>query len=105
MSAASAADLPQKAPIYVPPAFSWTGFYIGANAGYFAGKDTTSIAANPVGWGATGAANINLLTPGFVNPNGFVGGGQIGYNWQVSDFLLGIEADADYRVRPPAEHL
>jgi outer membrane immunogenic protein len=97
ISLASAADLPGKAPALVVPAFSWTGFYIGANAGYFAGKDSTSIAADPVGWGAAGAANINLLTPGFVNPNGFIGGGQIGYNWQVNDFLLGIEADASYR--------
>jgi outer membrane immunogenic protein len=33
---ASAADLPVKAPAYVPPspAYSWTGLYIGGNVGY-----------------------------------------------------------------------
>jgi outer membrane immunogenic protein len=97
INAVSAADLPAKAPVVVAPAFSWTGFYIGANAGFFAGRDNTTVVADPVGIGAAGAANINLLTPGFVNPNGFIGGGQIGFNWQVSNFLLGIEADADYR--------
>ncbi|BCB18813.1 outer membrane protein [Bosea sp. ANAM02] len=78
--AASAADLPSRkgpvaAPVYMPPAFSWTGFYVGANAGY--------------GWGnvnANGFANIGDL-------DGFVGGGQIGYNYQMGQFVLGLEAD------------
>ncbi len=77
--AASAADLPSRkgpvaAPVYVP-AFTWTGFYVGANAGY--------------GWGnvnANGFANVGDL-------DGFVGGGQIGYNYQMGPFVLGLEAD------------
>ncbi len=78
--AASAADLPSRkgpiaAPVYMPPAFTWTGFYVGANAGY--------------GWGnvnANGFANVGDL-------DGFVGGGQIGYNYQMGQFVLGLEAD------------
>ena len=78
--AASAADLPSRkgpvaAPVYMPPAFSWTGFYVGANAGY--------------GWGnvnANGWANVGDL-------DGFVGGGQIGYNYQMGQFVIGAEAD------------
>ena len=78
--AASAAHLPSRkgpiaAPVYMPPAFTWTGFYIGANAGY--------------GWGnvnANGWANVGDL-------DGFVGGGQIGYNYQIGQFVLGLEAD------------
>jgi outer membrane immunogenic protein len=69
-STASAADLPGKAPAYVAPAaYNWTGFYLGANAGY--------------GWVNDGDAD------------GFVGGGQIGYNWQSpgSPFVFGLEAD------------
>lgn len=78
--AASAADLPSRkgpiaAPAYLPPAFTWTGFYVGANAGY--------------GWGnvnANGFANIGDL-------DGFVGGGQVGYNYQMGQFVVGLEAD------------
>ena len=77
--AASAADLPSRkgpvvAPVYVP-AFTWTGFYVGANAGY--------------GWGnvnANGFANVGDL-------DGFVGGGQVGYNYQMGQFVVGLEAD------------
>ena len=72
---ASAADLPRsmpyKAPAYVT-AYNWTGFYIGAHAGY--------------GWGASN---------GFDLSGGFVGG-QIGYNWQAagSPWVFGVEADS-----------
>ena len=78
--AASAADLPSRkgpvaAPIYMPPAFTWTGFYIGANAGYGFGNVN-----------ANGFGNVGDL-------DGFVGGGQIGYNYQMGQFVLGLEAD------------
>jgi outer membrane immunogenic protein len=39
---ASAADLPRKAPAYVPPAplpYNWTGFYLGSNAGVGGGVE------------------------------------------------------------------
>lgn len=78
--AASAADLPSRkgpvaAPVYIPPVFTWTGFYVGANAGY--------------GWG-----NVNTNTFTSVGDlDGFVGGGQIGYNYQMGQFVLGLEAD------------
>ncbi len=71
---ALAADLPVKAhaPV-VAPLYNWTGFYIGGNAGW--------------GW-----ARLSDSVGG-TNLNGFVGGGQIGYNWQVSNFVLGLETD------------
>lgn len=76
VGAASAADLPTKASMYSPaPVFSWAGFYVGLNAGY--GWASTSIT------GATGSSNLN----------GFVGGGQIGYNWQLGALVLGLEGD------------
>ena len=74
-TAASAADMPArtytKAPPMMAAPFNWTGFYLGLNAGY--------------GWVDSGGSN----------PGGFVGGGQIGYNWQGynSPLVLGIEAD------------
>ncbi|HWK95760.1 MAG TPA: outer membrane protein [Pseudolabrys sp.] len=76
-TAASAADMPArnytKAPAYAPALYNWTGFYVGVNAG-----------------GAWSSTNSN-----FGDASGFVGGGQIGYNWQAvgSPLVLGLEAD------------
>src|SRR6478609_10839090 len=77
--AASAADLPSRkgpiaAPVYVP-VFTWTGFYVGANAGY--------------GWGNTSTNNLGQVG----DLDGFIGGGQVGYNYQIGQFVLGAEAD------------
>jgi outer membrane immunogenic protein len=80
---AMAADIPApayKAPVMAPPPFSWTGFYLGVNAGY--GWADAAIDA-----GALGVVTVDS------NLNGFVGGGQIGYNWQIGNFVLGLEAD------------
>jgi outer membrane immunogenic protein len=98
---ASAADLgrmPMKAPpIAPPPVWSWTGFYIGAHAGYgFGGDDSVET----TGQAAPNIANVlGGARPGNVDleRDGFVGGGQIGYNWQFApNWLLGIEADISY---------
>lgn len=77
---ALAADLPQAYPTKAPPpvvavpAFSWTGFYLGANGGY--------------GWGSGGDGISEL------DPSGWLGGGQIGFNYQFgNNVVLGIEAD------------
>ncbi|MCW5693124.1 MAG: porin family protein [Pseudolabrys sp.] len=75
-TAASAADMPARAYTKAPPmvaTYNWTGFYIGVNAG-----------------GAWSKADTN-----FGDASGFVGGGQIGYNWQGynSPLVLGVEAD------------
>lgn len=76
---AFAADLPQpyptKAPpVAVAPAFSWTGFYLGANTGY--------------SWGS-GKGGISDL-----DPQGWLGGGQVGFNYQFgNNVVLGAEAD------------
>ncbi len=90
-----AADLARKAPVFVPPpVFSWTGFYAGVNVGY--GFDDRS---NVTTTGQL-AVNVNNVNGGArpanarLNSDGVIGGGQIGYNWQVSpNWLFGIEAD------------
>ena len=71
---ASAADLPRgPAPYYPPPslAYNWTGPYAGLNLGYEWGKVTNNV----------------------TKPSGIAGGGQIGYNWQMSQFVFGVETD------------
>ena len=99
-SVASAADMPVKAPTYkapvvaVPP--SWTGWYVGLNAGYGFGSESNT---------------FNFVQPGGLVPprnwdgvsysdqlNGFVGGGQIGYNFPIApnSWVAGFEADLQY---------
>lgn len=81
MTIAAAADL--APPVYVPAAqvFSWTGFYIGANAGYGWSNASGTLTT------ATGSEPFNFTG------NGFVGGAQMGYNWQVGPAVFGAEAD------------
>jgi outer membrane immunogenic protein len=92
---AQAADLPTRkappAPIFVPPPFTWTGFYIGGNAGGLWNTGNTQINAF---FPASGLIFSNSL-PGRLNTSesGFIGGGQVGYNWQTGAFVLGAEAD------------
>jgi outer membrane immunogenic protein len=85
-----AADLPNTkgAPAFAPPpppVFTWTGLYIGAQAGYEWGNAYNHIDT------AAGA-----VIPGATNStSGVVGGGHIGYNLQISQFVIGIEGDVE----------
>ena len=76
---ALAADIPVKArPPVVASVYNWTGFYIGAHVGYGRGqKDWTEFTLN-------------------YDVSGWLGGGQIGFNQQVGNFVFGIEADASW---------
>lgn len=115
--------MPVKAPPPVVAVYNWTGFYIGGNAGYSWGRGRTDqddiittntntrlfrgttppaneiIGTSPFA-APTGVFPINttattlISTSGRANVDGFVGGGQFGYNWQVSPrWVLGLEAD------------
>jgi outer membrane immunogenic protein len=92
---AMAADV---APAYVPPplAWSWTGFYVGANAGWAGSTDAVTNHGTDSGAGGLGTSLLLGGIPGAINLNqtGFIGGGQVGYNWQVAPtWVVGIEAD------------
>jgi outer membrane immunogenic protein len=90
-SQAFAADLPPapmpRAPVaYMPvaaPVFSWTGFYIGGNVGG--------------GW-SRGNVVDSAFGVNFTNGNSasFLGGGQVGGNYQFGSFVVGAEADFDW---------
>src|SRR4051794_41448708 len=128
-TAALAADLPRRQyvappPIVAVPVFTWTGFYVGVNAGYgFSdrNKDDNNF-FNTFAFGGTGFSTLTtggalapvvpvtgINTFGFTDTNrnrdGFVGGGQIGYNYQFTPgtgFVVGVEADiqwADFNRR------
>jgi outer membrane immunogenic protein len=107
MGPALAADLPRKAPPAAlpppPPPLTWTGWYVGLNAGghWSNNNDTDIVSAATSGGGcslgfpciqdfAAQGATLNLSNG---NNAGFIGGGQIGYNWQFTGWVTGIEAD------------
>lgn len=84
-NAANAADLPVRpglmpAPI-AAPLFNWTGFYVGANVGGGWANGTLSDSF-------TGTSQSN-------SSSDFVGGGQLGYNYQMGIFVLGAEGTFD----------
>ena len=83
---ALAADLSARpVPFYAPQPPSWTGFYIGANAGGGIGNATSDFSA----LGSTFASVDNSLTGG-------VAGAQAGYNWQSGPILYGVETDIQW---------
>lgn len=83
-SGALAADLtyePAPAPAAVSQTFDWTGFYAGVHAGG--------------GWGdytATYRGTLQFKDSG----GGALGGGQIGYNYQINQFVIGVQTDIAY---------
>jgi outer membrane immunogenic protein len=83
---ANAADLPVKAapaPVYLPPPFTWTGLYIGGNIGGAWAQSNWSDTLFGLSWGRSSDAR-------------FLGGGQIGFNYQFTNFVIGAEADFDW---------
>jgi high affinity Mn2+ porin len=82
-SPAMAADMPLKAP-HLPPAFDWSGFYIGGHTGYGRGS-STAVLFDPL------AVSTNSVF------SGVIGGVQGGYNVQMpSGLVLGVEADLTF---------
>ena len=80
-------------------AYNWTGWYAGLNAGYsWSNNSITTTATDGAGTGfgitpqstaLTAASNYNIPT----SRQGFIGGGQVGYNYQMGTFLAGLETD------------
>jgi len=101
LSSASAADMPLKAPPPPPaPVYSWTGFYIGGNAGGAWERQSNSLSVDnqvllPGGGFFAGAvvAGVNASGTQNLNSAGFTGGGQIGYNYQSGNVVWGVELD------------
>jgi len=79
------AHMPVKA-ITARQATNWSGFYAGANVGYGVGRNPATLATNSTA-GVIGNDTWNL------SPAGWLGGVQGGYNWQVANWVFGVEAD------------
>jgi outer membrane immunogenic protein len=84
---AGAADLPPR-PYYknpvrsVVPYQSWQGFYVGVNGGWGSSK---------VSWEFTGVGTTADHTG-----NGYLLGGTLGYNYQINNWVVGLEGDWDW---------
>jgi outer membrane immunogenic protein len=74
---------PYAPPVYVPPAFTWTGFYLGGNLG--AAWALNTMTDTQLGLNLSNGSNNGV----------FIGGGQLGFNWQISNVVLGFEWDLD----------
>jgi outer membrane immunogenic protein len=70
----------------------WSGLYLGANATYGSGDHQgTGIYSDPT-------ITVEVFKPGerTVDLDGWMGGGQLGYNFQVGHMVFGVEGDADF---------
>jgi outer membrane immunogenic protein len=91
--------MPVKAPVVAPAAYSWTGWYVGVDAGgawAHSSDPTTTVFAPASYFVASSISAINAAGVQSNNPAGFTGGGQIGGNVQRGAFVGGIEADFNY---------
>src|SRR5215216_6573356 len=115
---AMAADLPRRAapPAYFAPVplFTWTGFYVGVNAGYAWGNDNgddglfvdPGLVAPALGGGTVPIAPVlgaDFGNRGFFgnggNRDGWLAGGQVGFNYQFGaggGLVVGVEADIQW---------
>jgi len=81
--AARAADMPLKAPPLSPAAaWIWAGLYVGIEGGG--------------GWGRAEDTDSTGFDSGRFNVSGGLIGGTIGYNWQLNQFVLGLEGDGSW---------
>jgi outer membrane immunogenic protein len=98
VASASAADLTArpyaKAPAMTAVAYNWTGWYVGVNGGGAWGHGTGNfVSTNDLGF--FGPALRSGYLPQSLNArhSGGFGGAQMGYNWQMNNWLIGLEAD------------
>ena len=79
--AADMAVMAPPSPAYTAP-YNWSGLYLGANIGGAFSSATANVAGT-------------IWDPGATE---FIGGFQVGYNWQFGHFLVGVEGDFDWAV-------
>jgi outer membrane immunogenic protein len=91
--AASAADPIAMAPAKMAAVFDWTGFYIGGNVGGAWENESGNsnfMASNPP------AAQTSTPQSNALRNTAVIGGVHVGYNWQISHWVFGAEADWDW---------
>ncbi|MFH1342263.1 MAG: outer membrane beta-barrel protein [Pseudomonadota bacterium] len=88
---ASAADMAArpytKAPPVIASIYNWSGFYVGVNGGW--GSSHKS-------WDFVTPAGVFVASDGSHDATGGTIGGQIGYRWQASQWVFGLEAQGNW---------
>jgi outer membrane immunogenic protein len=98
----SAADLARtysKAPVAVAPIYNWTGFYVGLNAGGAwneSNPTTTTLFPVAAYFADSSVTAIGQAGNQHIDRAGFTGGVTGGYNWQINNAVIGVEADFNY---------
>ena len=92
---ASAADLVArpyaKAPVpFVAPIYNWAGFYVGINGGGGSSHKCWDL------YNAVGVPLPLTIANGCHNATGGTVGGQLGYRWQASNWVFGLEAQGNW---------
>jgi outer membrane immunogenic protein len=77
------------APVYAPPPINWTGFYLGANVG---------------GTWAQGNFTDSLFGLNLNSGSDFITGEQIGFNYQIGAFVLGVDGTVDFSPNDSTGH-
>jgi outer membrane immunogenic protein len=92
--AASAADLAARPYTKAPPplvsVYNWTGFYVGINGGYASAQKCWDLVS------VTGIPVVPAFAEGCHDATGGTVGGQIGYRWQASNWVFGLEAQGNW---------
>ena len=92
---AMAADLAARPYTKAPPmavsVYNWGGFYVGANGGYGSSHNCWNL-DNVAGFGPV----VPAVAEGCHNATGGLAGGQVGYRWQASSWVFGLEAQGDW---------
>jgi len=107
---ASAADLAARPytkapPPMVPALYDWSGFYIGANGGWGSSRKCWDLVSNAFIPGGVVTTFPTPIAEGCHDASGGTVGGQIGYRWQASSWVFGLEAQgnwADFRGSNPS---
>jgi outer membrane immunogenic protein len=95
--AASAADLNTKAPTRVAEVFDWTGFYVGGNVGEaWENESATTNFFSSFFSSNSPAAQTNTPQSNSLRNRAVIGGVHAGFNWQMTRWVFGVEADWDW---------
>ena len=103
VASAAAADLPVKAPpIQYPVLTNWGGWYVGLNVGYSWGRASIDYAQGPSDFFGVDTPGNTVALSTHLSPQSFIGGGQVGFNYQTGAWVWGFETDIAWRNRSDA---